>query len=92
MYKNDVKLNVNGKILGSHEKLIWKLDAYLNRIRGLRGRDRMVVGTMQSVSITHGEVYSMQHCVINFVSDMHQVGGFLRILRFPPRIKRTTTI
>jgi hypothetical protein len=29
----------------------------------------------------------MQHYVINFVSDMWQVGGFLRVLRFPPTNK-----
>ena len=34
-----------------------------------------------------GEVYSMQHYVIKFVSDLGQVGGFLRVLRFPPLIK-----
>jgi hypothetical protein len=33
------------------------------------------------------EVYSIQHYVVNFVSDMRQVGVFLRILRFPPPIK-----
>ena len=44
---------------------------------------------MQSVPITtnvisnhaHGEVYLMQHYVIKFVSDLHQVGSFLRVLR-----------
>jgi hypothetical protein len=35
----------------------------------------------------HGEVYSIQHHVIKFVSDLWQVGGFLRILLFPPPIK-----
>ena len=40
----------------------------------------------------HGEVYSIQHYVIKFVSDLRQVGGFLRVLRFPPPIKLTTTI
>jgi hypothetical protein len=34
-----------------------------------------------------GEVYSIQHFVIKFVSDLWQVGGFLRVLRFPPPIK-----
>jgi hypothetical protein len=29
----------------------------------------------------------MQHCVIKFVSDLRQVGGFFRALRFPPTIK-----
>ena len=35
------------------------------------------------------EVYSIQHYVIKFVSDLRQVGGFLRALRFPPSIKLT---
>jgi hypothetical protein len=37
-------------------------------------------------------VYSIQHCVIKFVSDFRQVGGFLRVLRFAPPIKLTATI
>ena len=53
---------------------------------------------MQSVPITinvvnsnpaHDEVYSIQHYVIKFVSDLRQVGGFLR---FPSSIKLTATI
>ena len=38
------------------------------------------------------KVYSIQHYVIKFVSDLRQVGGFLRVLRFPPPIKLTATI
>jgi hypothetical protein len=30
---------------------------------------------------------AIQHYVIKFVSDLRQVGGFLRVLRFPPPIK-----
>ena len=57
--------------------------------RNLHGRGRMVDGfklPMQSVPITtnivssnrvHGEVYSIQHYVIKFVSDLRQVGGTL---------------
>ena len=30
----------------------------------------------------HGEVYSIQHNVIKFVSDLRPVGGFHRVLRF----------
>jgi hypothetical protein len=37
----------------------------------------------------NGEVYLIQHCVIKFVSDLRQVGVFLR---FPPPIKMNTTI
>ena len=35
----------------------------------------------------HGEVYSIQHNVIKFVSDLQQVSGFPRVLWFPPPIK-----
>jgi hypothetical protein len=61
-----------------------------------RGRNHMTIGfttTMQSVSITtnvvssnpvHGKMYS-----IKFVSDLRQVGGFLR---FPPPTGLTATI
>jgi hypothetical protein len=38
-----------------------------------------------------GEVYSMQHYVIKFVSDLQQVGNFPCVLRSPPPIKLTTT-
>ena len=34
-----------------------------------------------------GEVYPIQHYVIKFVSNLWQVGGFLRVLRFLPPIK-----
>ena len=34
----------------------------------------------------------VQHYVIKFVSDLRQVGGFLRVIRFPPSIKLTPTM
>ena len=55
---------------------------------------------MQSVPITteivssnpaHGKVYSIQHYEIKFVSDLRQIGGFLRVLQFPQPIKLTAT-
>jgi hypothetical protein len=73
-------------------------------IQGSHGRDRMVVDLqlpVQSVPITtkvvssnpvHGKVYSIQHYVIKFVSDLRQIGGFLQVLRFPPPIKLTAMI
>ena len=39
----------------------------------------------------HGEVYSIQHYVLKFVSDLRN-GGFLRVLRFPSQTKLTSTI
>ena len=71
---------------------------------GRRGHDRMVVGytTNYAISAYHHcccEFESpsgrgVQHYVIKFVSDFQfrQVGGFLRVLRFPPTIKLTSTI
>jgi hypothetical protein len=56
----------------------------------------MVVGftTTCAISAYHhlGEVYSIQHYVIKFVSDIRQVGSFLQVLRFPPSIKLIATI
>jgi hypothetical protein len=40
-----------------------------------------------SLNTAFGEVYSIQQYVIKFVSDLRHVGGFLRVLRFPPPIK-----
>ena len=45
-----------------------------------------------SLNLVNGEVYSIQYYVIKLVSDLQQVGGFLRVLRFPPPIKLTATI
>ena len=40
----------------------------------------------------HSEIYSIEHFVIKCVSDLRQVSGFLRVIRFPPPIKLTTSI
>ena len=55
---------------------------------------------IQSVPITTHGCYEfesrlgrgVQHYVIKFGSDLQQVDGFLRVLRFPPPIKLTATI
>jgi hypothetical protein len=62
--------------------IVWQLDLQL---------------PMQSVPITINVVSSnptqmKQHYVKNFASDLRQVGGFLRVLRFPPSKKLTATI
>jgi hypothetical protein len=66
------------------------------------GRYRMVVGftTTYAISAYHHwccEFESrlrrgVQHYVIRFVNDLRQVGGFLRVLRFPLPIKLTARI
>ena len=64
-------------------EIVWQLDLQL---------------PVQSVPITTkvvssnpvlGEVYPIQYYVINFVSDLWQVGGFLRVIQFPPPIELT---
>ena len=39
-----------------------------------------------------GEVYSIENYVIEFVSELRQVSGFLRILQFPTPIQLTAMI
>jgi len=73
-----------------------------NNWRSRRGRDRMVVGftTTYAISVCHHRCCEFesrsgrgaQHYVINFVSDLRQVVGFLRVLLFPPPTKLTATI
>ena len=40
----------------------------------------------------HDEDYSTQHYVIKVGDDLHQVDGFLYVLRFPPPIKKNITV
>jgi len=57
-----------------------------------------IICIVQSVPITTKvRIPHMTRCtrynnVITFVSDLRQVGGFLRVLWFPPQIKLTYTI
>ena len=70
--------------------------------KGRDGRDRIVVGftTTYAISAYHHTCCEfesragrgVQHYVIKVVSDLRQVDGFLRVLRFPPPIKLTATI
>jgi hypothetical protein len=71
--------------------------SYVLLLRNRRGRDRMAAGftTVYAISAYHHQCCEfesgrgVQHYVIKFVSDLRQVGNFLR---FPPPIKLTTTI
>ena len=64
---------------------------------GRCGRDSIVVGftTTNAISAYHHwcrSGWGVQHYVIKFVSDLRQVSGFLRVLRFPPPIKHCNDI
>jgi len=79
---------------------------YLLVLRGRHGHGHghMVVEftTTYAISAYHhwsfefesrsGEVYLIQHYVIKFVSNLWQVGSFLRVLQFPPSIKQNAMI
>jgi hypothetical protein len=54
--------------------IIWKLDLQLPV------QSMLITTKAVSSNSVHGEVYSIQHYVIIFVSDLRQVGGFLRVL------------
>jgi hypothetical protein len=54
-------------------------------------KNRQIIKVVRSNPV-HGEEYLIQHYVMKFVSDLRQVGGFLRIILFPPPIKLTATI
>jgi len=45
-----------------------------------------------SFNHAHGEMYVIQHYVIKFVSDLREVGGFVRVLCFPPLIRLTLKV
>ena len=82
----------------------WLFLLDLTLFRDRRGRDRMTIGFTTTYAIgayhakvvssnpVHGEVYLIQHYVIKFVSDLRQVGGFLRVLQFSPPVILTPTI
>ena len=71
--------------------------------RGRRGPwsyGSWIYNTIYAISAYHHWCYEfqsqsgrgVQHYVIKFVSDLRQVCGFLRVLRFPPSIKLIATI
>jgi hypothetical protein len=45
-----------------------------------------------SSKLGHGKVFSIQHYVMKFVSDLQQLDGFLQFFRIPLPIKLTATI
>ena len=57
-----------------------------------RTRLETITTKVLSSNAARGEVYSIQHYVLKFFSDLRQVGGFLRVLQFPRPIKLTAII
>ena len=90
------------RFLQCHPTVILVNSCVIIYYRGRRSRDRMVVGftTTYAISAYHHlccefksrSGRSVQHYVIKFVSDLRQIDGFVRVLRFPSSIKQTATI
>ena len=59
--------------------IVWKLDLQLP-VQPVSTTTNVV-----SSRPAHGEVYSIQHYVIKFVSELRQVGCFLQVFLYPPR-------
>jgi hypothetical protein len=80
--------------MGGHEVRVMVFSATFNNILDLQLPVQSVPITTKVVSSNpaYGVVFSLQLYVIKFFSDLRQVGGFLRILRFPPPIKVTAKI
>ena len=66
--------------------IVWSLDLPL-LVQSVPNTTKVV-----SSNLDQGEVYLIQHYVIKFVSDLRQVGDFLRVLRFPPPMKHRHNI
>ena len=80
--------------------LVWVINHSMLMVKSLfqedwHGRNHMVDGFISTYDIScefepcSSEVYSIQHYVIKFVSELRQVSGFLR---FPPPKKLNATI
>ena len=79
-------LYLKSTLTGAMIVIVWLLDLQLP-VKSVPITTKLV-----SSNTVRGEVYSIQHYVIKFVSDLRQVNGFLRVFRFPPPIKMTATI
>ena len=66
--------------------IVWHLDLQLPV------KSVPITTNVESSNLARGVVYSIQHYVIMLVSDLQQVSGSLRVLRYPPLRKLTTTI
>ena len=66
--------------------IVWQLDLQLPV------QSVLITTKVVSLNLVHGKVYSIQHYVMKFVSDLRQVTSVFRVLRFPPPIKLTATI
>jgi hypothetical protein len=56
--------------------IVWSLDLQLSM------QSVPIITNVVSSNTNHGELYSIEHYVIKFVSDLREVGGFLLVLKY----------
>ena len=99
-FKSPIKNQVsNNKLMGAFGFFFFSITAYLcNNVQltSLEFTAIYAIGAYRhsrcEFNPRSGEVYSIQHYVIKFVSDLWQVGCFLQVLLFPLPIKLIATI
>ena len=62
--------------------LLHLINSYYFKVRSQSAQSVPIITKAMSLNPAHGEIYSIQHCVVHFVSDLRQVSGFIRVLRF----------
>ena len=74
-HENHTNSNIRGAVV---VVIAWQLDLqqYVQSVP--------ITTKVVSLNLVYVEVYSVQHYVIMFVSDLRQVGGFHRVLWYPP--------
>ena len=74
-----------GQVLFLVSCLKGQVEKYVNVEAWLPVQTVPITTKVVSLNPAYSKVYLIQHYVIKFVNDIPQVGGFLRVLRFPPR-------
>jgi hypothetical protein len=68
--------------------IVWQVDLKLH----VPVQSVPITSKVVSWNPADGEVYSIPHYVIEFVSDLRQVCRFLQVLQFPLQIKLLTVM
>ena len=93
MFNTKVKVEVIGTIFYSTSQPVMETDlqVYTNTSLSFLNcsappmQSVPIITKVVSLNPDHGQVFSIQHYVIKVVSDLRWVGGFLRVLLFPPQ-------
>ena len=71
---------------------IYAISGMYDYLQSIHMQSVPIITKVVSLNPADGKMYSIQHYVIKFVSELWQVAGFLLIPPFPTQIKLTATI